>query len=189
MARTEYECRILNIDLDEFLSKLESLEAEDKGEKLQRRFIYDFDPVDPDKWIRLRTNGDVTTLAIKKLKRTDEIGNADEEEVEVGDLDTMDRILQQLGYKHRNYQENKRHSFKIGNVSIDIDTWPRIPTYVEVEGSSEDEVLYALYLLGVDLSQTTTKDVTTIYSDYGIDIKSIKELRFDEDMLEPHQSM
>ena len=189
MARTEYECRILNIDLDDFLSKLESLDAKDKGERLQRRFIYDFDPVDPDKWIRLRTNGDVTTLAIKTLKHTDEIGNAEEEEVEVKDIDTMNRILQQLGYKPRNYQENKRHSFKLENVSIDIDTWPRIPTYVEVEGSSEDEVLYALYLLGVDLSQVTTKDVTTIFSEYGIDVKSIKELKFDEDMLEPHQSM
>ena len=36
MARTEYECRILNIDLEKFLSKLESLDAEDKGEKLQQ---------------------------------------------------------------------------------------------------------------------------------------------------------
>lgn len=189
MARTEYECRILNIDLEDFLSKLESLDAEDKGEKLQRRFVYDFDPVDPDKWIRLRTNGDVTTLAIKTLKHTDEFGNTDEEEVEVGDLDTTNRILSQLGYHYRNYQENKRHSYKLGNISIDIDSWPLIPTYVEVEGSSEDEVLYALYLLGVDRDQVTTKDVTTIYHDYGIDILSIKELKFSEGLLEPHQSL
>ncbi|MDE5631042.1 MAG: CYTH domain-containing protein [Bacilli bacterium] len=190
MARTEYECRILNIDLEEFLSKLESLDAEDKGERLQRRFVYDFDPVDPDKWIRLRTNGNVTTLAIKSLKRTDAIGNTDEEEVVVGDFDTTNRILEQLGYKHRNYQENKRHSFKFGQVSIDIDSWPRIPTYVEVEGSSEEEVLYTLKILGVDLSQVTTKDVESIYREiYGIDLLSIKELKFSEDMLEPHKSL
>ncbi len=190
MARTEYECRILNIDLEKFLSKLESLDAEDKGEKLQRRLVYDFYPVNPDSWIRLRTNGDVTTLAIKSLKRTDEFGNTDEEEVVVGNFDTTDRILGRLGYHHRNYQENLRHSFKLGNVSIEIDSWPHIPTYVEVEGSSESEVLNALQILGVDFNQVTTKDVESIYREiYGIDLLSIKELRFSENMLESNKSL
>lgn len=190
MARTEYECRILNIDLEKFLSKLESLDAEDKGEKLQRRLVYDFYPVNLDSWIRLRTNGDVTTLAIKSLKRTDEFGNTDEEEVVVGDFDTTDRILERLGYHHRNYQENLRHSFKLGNVSIEIDSWPHIPTYVEVEGSSESEVLNALQILGVDFNQVTTKDVESIYREiYGIDLLSIKELRFSENMLESNKSL
>lgn len=190
MARIEYECKILNIDLDDFLSKLESLDAEDKGERLQRRFVYDFYPVDPDSWIRLRTNGDVTTLAIKSLKRTDEFGNALEEEVEVGDFDTTNRILGRLGYQHRNYQENLRHSFKLGSVSIDIDTWPLIPTYVEVEGSSESEVLETLQILGVDQSQVTTKDVESIYREiYGIDLLSIRELKLSEGMLEPNKSL
>lgn len=190
MARIEYECKILNIDLGEFLSKLESLDAEDKGERLQKRFVYDFYPVDPDTWIRLRTNGKKTTLAIKSLKHTDELGNVLEEEVEVGDFDTTNRILERLGYQHRNYQENLRHSFKLGNVSIDIDSWPLIPTYVEVEGSSESEVLETLQILGVDLSQVTTKDVESIYREvYGIDLLSIKELKFDESMLEPHKSL
>lgn len=190
MAHIEYECRILNIDLDDILSKLESLGAEDKGERLQQRYIYDFDPVDPDTWIRLRTNGEKTTLAIKSLKRTDEFGNTMEEEVTVGDIETTNRILERLGYHHRNYQENRRHSFKLGNVSIDIDSWPLIPTYVEVEGSSEKEVLDTLGILGVDPSQVTTLDVESIYREiYGIRIKEIEDLRFNEGVLELNKSL
>lgn len=208
MARIEYECRILDIDLEKFLSKLESLDAKDKGERLQQRYISDFNPVDPDSWIRLRTNGEVCTLALKSLKRTDELGNTLEEEVEVSDIDTMNRILKRLGYHHRNYQENIRHSFDLCGVSIDIDSWPLIPTYVEVEGSSEREVYDTLRLLGVDFDQVTTLDVESIYREiYGINIKEIKELRFPEDsrefnkakelrelktsegMLEPHKSL
>lgn len=185
MEHTEYECKILNIDLDSFLSKLESLDAKDKGERLQRRFVYDFNPVDPDSWIRLRTNGDVTTLAIKSLKRTNSFGNVDELETKVGNFDTTNEILKKLGYQYRNYQENKRHSFKLGSVSIDIDSWPLIPTYVEIEGSSEREVLDTLKLLEVDQSQVITKDVESIYREiYGIDILKIRELTFNESMLE-----
>lgn len=190
MAHIEYECRILNIDLDDILFKLESLGAEDKGERLQQRYIYDFNPVDPDRWIRLRTDGEKTTLAMKSLKRTDEFGNTLEEETTVGNIEAMNRILNALGYHHRNYQENRRHSFKLGSVSIDIDSWPLIPTYVEIEGSSESEVLDTLRILGVDPSQVTTLDVESIYREiYGIKIKEIGELKFNESMLEPNKSL
>ena len=62
MNHTEYACTILNIDLESFKSKLESLGAENKGELLQRRYVYDYNPVEKNKWIRLRTNGKKTSL-------------------------------------------------------------------------------------------------------------------------------
>ncbi len=75
-------------------------------------------------------------------------------------------------------------------MKIDIDTWPLIPTYAEVEGSSESEVLDTLKLLNVNMDDVTTLDVASIYKDiYSIDLLSIKELRFDESMLESNESM
>ena len=64
----ERELTILDIDLDDFIKKLESLGAIKQGEFLQRRYVFDVKPVNPNKWIRLRTNGKKTTLTIKEIK-------------------------------------------------------------------------------------------------------------------------
>lgn len=190
MNNTEYEVRILNIDLDYMVSKLESLGAKNKGEKLQRRYVYDFNPVNPSSWIRLRTNGEKTTLTIKELKDKTKVGGTLELETVVGDFDTTNAILNKLGYQARNYQENKRWSFSLNGCDVEIDSWPMIPTYMEIEGASESEVLETLQILGIDLSDVTTLDVESVYREiYGIDILKIKELKFDEGMLEPNKSL
>lgn len=178
MEHTEYECAVLEIDVDNVISRLIDLGVEDKGEVLQRRYVYDFKPVEKHKWIRLRTNGKKTTLTLKEITDKSIIGGAKELEIEVSDFDATNEILNRLGYKARSYQENKRHSFVLNGVSIDIDSWPMIPTYVEVEGSSESEVLETLKLLNID-GQVTNLDVQSIYGEiYGIDITKVEELKF-----------
>ena len=66
MAR-EKEVTILNIDENDFMNRLLNHGAVKKDEFLQRRYTYDFNPVLPNKWIRLRTNGKKTTLTIKEI--------------------------------------------------------------------------------------------------------------------------
>ena len=60
---TEIEVRILDIDKDDLISKLEENNAEFIGDWLQVRYVYDFKPIDPHKWIRLRTNG-ITNIGV-----------------------------------------------------------------------------------------------------------------------------
>ena len=65
-----------------------------------------------------------------------------------------------------------------------------IPDYVEIEGSSESEVLDTLELLGIEKDRITTLDVESIYNDiYGIDLLAIKELKFDEALLESNGAL
>ena len=176
----EYEVRVLDINREEILEKLKKLEAIFKWEKLQQRYVYDFNPVLKNKWIRLRTNGLKTTLTIKEIKSHD-IDGTKELEIVVDDFDKTNEMLEVLGYKHRNYQENKRCKYELNGVEVDIDDWPLIPTYLEIEGSSEEDVYKIIKLLDIDESKVTSKDVTTIYSDYGYDILKIKELRLEEE--------
>ena len=61
--RTEYEVRKLNISFGEMIQSLESLGAKKIGEYHQKRYVYDFIPAQKGRWIRLRTNGEDTTLA------------------------------------------------------------------------------------------------------------------------------
>lgn len=190
----EREVTILNIDEKVFVSKLLNNGAVKKDEFLQRRYTYDFNPTLPNKWIRLRTNGKKTTLTIKEIKDKTAIDGTMELETVVGDFDVMNDILKELGYRYRNYQENYRIIYSLDNVEISIDSWPLIPTYAEIEGKTNEDVVMALEKLGYTLDDATTLDVTSIYNEiYGIDLLKIKELKFEgsnhESMLQYNKQM
>ena len=83
-----------------------------------------------------------------------------------------------MGIKSRGYQENKRTKYVLNGVEIDIDSWPMIPTYVEIEGKNEEEVMNTLEILELPKDKVTTLDVDSVYKKYGIDLKVIKVLKF-----------
>ena len=174
---TEYEIRVLEIDKQKLIDKLERLGAEFKGDNEQRRYVYDVIPKEDGKWIRLRTNGKKTTLTYKNVVSTT-IDGTKELEVEVSDFEKTNELLENMGIKNRGYQENRRTQYVLNGVEIDIDSWPMIPTYVEIEGKNEDEVLKTLDLLELPKDKVTTLDVESVYTKYGIDLNDIKVLKF-----------
>ena len=48
---TEYEVRVLEIDKEEIVRRLEQLGAEFQWDYVQRRYVYDFIPKVESKWI------------------------------------------------------------------------------------------------------------------------------------------
>lgn len=114
-------------------------------------------------------------------------------EVEVSDFNKANLILKELGYVTRNYQENHRIVYNLNEVEISIDTWPKIPTYVELEAKSEELIKKLLSIIEYNEKDLTTLDVASIYMNvYGIDIMSIKELKFDsnsKNLLECNKQM
>ena len=178
MSHIEYEVRILEINKEEIQGKLNELNAVLVEDVLQKRYVYDFKPAIPQKWIRLRTNGNKTTLTIKNIEST-KIDGTKETEIEVSDFDTTNEILRELGYEPRGIQENKRIKYNLNGVEVDIDTWPKIPTYLEIEGSSETEVYNTLEQLGIPKEKATSLDVQSIYKEiYGIDLDKEPNLAF-----------
>lgn len=177
---TEYEVRILEIDVEEIRKKLEDLGAVLEWDLVQKRYVYDFIPKIDSKWIRLRTNGVKTTLTIKSLVSA-LIDGTQEIELEVDDFDKCNMILQELGYQAKGYQENRRVQYTLNGVEIDIDYWPMIPTYLEIEASSEEEVFEIVELLGFTRDDYTTRDVKGIYLDYGYSLDEIYELKLEEE--------
>lgn len=181
--KTEYEVRVLEINHDEIVEKLDALGAVKVFDALQERKVYDFNPINPSKWIRLRTNGIKCTLTIKDIAEKT-IDGTKELEIEVSDFDETDRILNELGYKSRSFQQNRRVQYILDGVEIDLDSWPLIPEYMEIEGKSESEVYSTLDKLGISKENITTLDVDSIYKSYGIeDIKHMPRLAFEEEQL------
>lgn len=174
---TEYEIRVLEIDKEKLIKKLEELGAEFKGDNEQKRYVYDTIPKEDGKWIRLRTNGKKTTLTYKNVVKNT-IDGTKELEIEVSDFEKTNELLENMGIKSKGYQENKRTQYVLNDVEIDIDSWPMIPTYVEIEGKNEEEVMKTLDLLELPKDNVTALDVESVYKKYGIDLKDIKVLKF-----------
>ena len=174
---TEVEVRILNIDKKDLINKLEKLGAKFIGDWLQIRYVYDFKPIDKNRWIRLRTNGIETTLTIKEI-HDKTINGTRELEIKVDSLENTHLILEKLGYKRRSIQENKRIRYILNDVEIDIDTWPYLNTYVEFEGNSEEEIIKVMELLGYKYEDATTDDAQDIYMSLGYTQDDLNNLKF-----------
>lgn len=177
----EYEIRILEIDPNKIEEKLKSIGAHKVGEYFQRRYVYDFHPEIKGKWIRLRTTGEKTTLTIKDRFNPSIIGGVHELELEVEDFDKMHQILEELGYKPKAYQENKRKTYKLEDAEFDIDSWPMIPTYLEIEGKDKETVQKYIDILDLKEKTITLGGCTDIYQKYGYDLHKYQNLTFEEE--------
>ena len=176
---SEYEMTVLDIDVSEIEKKLESIGAIKQGEYFQKRNLYNFHEEYRGRFIRLRTNGEKTTLTIKDKSAKKEIGSVKELEIEVSSFEKANEILELLGYEHSTYQENKRIIYKLGHIEFDIDTWPMIPTYLEIEGKNKEDVEKMIKILDIDEEKLSLDKVSEIYKKYGIDIHQYKELKFE----------
>ena len=159
----EYEVSILDIDVFDFEKRLNKLGAKKNGDFLQKRYVYDFNPEINNKWIRLRTNGKKTTITIKEIFDESIVGGTNELEIEVSDFEKTNQLLNELGYKEKGYQENKRTIYDIDEIEVSIDSWPMIPTYAEIEGKNEKSVKEFLKRLNINEEKVTTLGVTSIY--------------------------
>ena len=176
---TEYEIRILNVDVDNVVNMLEDMGAKKIGSYNQRRYVYDIMPNQSDKFIRVRDNGEVVTITYKdKTIRT--ISGTKELEMVVSDFDKANELLNILGYNNGHYVENRRITYELEDAEFDIDTYPGIPTYMEIEGKDEETVNKYIDLLKLNDNEQTCDSLFKVYARYGLDISDKRDLVFKE---------
>lgn len=173
----EHEAKILNIDPEATEHLILDKGGQKLAERFIRRYVYDITPGDQSKWIRLRDTGDEITLTVKQIT-SDAIDGTHEIEVTVDDFAATNALLGMMGFTPKSYQETKRTSFILDGAQVEIDTWPQIPPYVEIEAGSKDEVVRVAGLLGYAETDLTGENTIKIYAKYGIDLNTIPALRF-----------
>lgn len=184
MEYREIEVRFLEVDREVLIEKLKALGAEDLGEyMLEERIIYDEALTWRDgvhKILRLRTSNGKTQLTYKH--RTEITAEGTEEvEFEVSDPAAAEVLLERLGYVAYRHQQKKRHSFHLGDVVIDIDTWPKVPTYVELEGPSEAALKEAAKLLDLEWDTVELRSPRTVIEEvYMIPVGNMRWFTFDK---------
>ena len=74
--------------------------------------------------------------------------------------------------------EKFRHSFILDKVTLDIDTWPKIPTYIELEGKSVKDLQKGAKKLGFDWNKRFDADPRYVYMHYGFDFDKLRFVTF-----------
>lgn len=172
----EFETKVLDINVVVITKRLLGLGAKRQLEVLMKRWVFDIDP-SKDEWLRLRDDGQKTTLTYK-CKSGFGIDQTEEIEVVVDDFQKTAVILSKLKFKGKYYQENKRTAFHLRDIEFTIDSWPKIPPYLEVESSSEEKVKKGLALIGLENKDAGNLTVKEVYSRYKLDLHSFGELKF-----------
>ena len=175
--KTEYEIRVLEINVEEMTKKLEKMGAKKVGEFEQKRYVYDLKPAEEGKWIRLRTNGKKTTLTYKDIV-SHTIDGTKEVEITVDNFEATNEFLEKIGFVYKNYQENRRVQYVLDGIEIDFDSWPQIPTYMEIEAENEEKVKEMIEILNIEKEKITAMHTQDIYENYGICLPEIRELKF-----------
>ncbi|MYY00080.1 CYTH domain-containing protein [Streptomyces sp. SID486] len=178
----EYEAKFLAADVTGLQAKLIALgAAQALPRTLLTRKIFENDSLDGGAWLRLRDEGTRSTLTLKQVTDATTIDGTKEIETEVADLHAMADILRRVGLTEVRYQENYREEWRLGEVAFDFDTWPDLPTFLEIEGPDEASVRQAADLLGLDYSQARFGSVDEIYkSEAGRDILAEPTLLFSD---------
>ena len=183
--QAEIEAKWINIDVELLRKKLIEVGAElMQSERLMKRQTFDFPDKRLDKiggWVRIRDEGDKVTMSYKQLNdRT--VNGTKEVSIVVNNFDEANNLLISIGLESKSFQETKRESWKLGDSQIEIDTWPWIPSFVEIESANEDELKSVANTLGLDFSKALHGSVEpayqAVYDVSDAEINSWKEIRF-----------
>ena len=163
---TEIEAKFPDIDADALRLMLKEKGAIlEHPEVSMRRKNFDYSDRRLEKmggWIRVRDEGNKVTLSYKQLNdRT--LHGTKEINVVVDDFDKVCKFMEAIGMAAKAYQETKREKWNYKGVEVTIDTWPWVPTFVELEGPTEELVKSVASNLGFDWNTAMHGSVETIY--------------------------
>jgi adenylate cyclase class 2 len=157
---TEIEAKLKVDSLQEVERKLGEAGAEFVGEQLQTDTYFDNAGAvlkSSDRALRLRRQRagqkGKTFLTYKGPKQKDDFKKRQEIEIEVGNGDSVEKVLSELGYEKALVFEKRRQVWKLDDCVVCLDELPLLGSFVEIEGPDGERIADVQKKLGMsDLS-------------------------------------
>jgi adenylate cyclase class 2 len=167
----EIETKVLEVDKEEMIQKLIALGAQ---EKQNTRLIVDwFGPIgaqasDSHPWyLRLRQNSSGNTeLSWKSLPVL--VGNtrqSQEINLMVSDAVRARELLEAIGLECYAHQEKDRISYVHEEWNFDLDHYPDMPPYLEIEGKSVEHIAEAITILELSSHESISEGERKLIGD------------------------
>lgn len=146
----EIEAKMKVERLDAVRDRLKEVGAAFDGDALETNVFFDTEDrglLAGDRGLRLRTaeakpsGAKTNTITYKGPRLHGPLKSRDERELDVADPDDAANLLEALGYLRVLSFQKRRQSWAFGGCKVELDELPHLGVYVEIEGSSEAEVM------------------------------------------------
>lgn len=165
--KPEIEAVFCEIDKDALRAKLKEVGAECVVP--ERKMIRTVFKTDKDgeahSFLRVRDEGDKVVVTYKQFVDATVTG-VRELNLTIADYNEGVELFRLLGLHEKSYEESLRETWRLGGAEIDIDTWPWLPSYVEIEGETVEHMTEVSELLGFKMEDAIFDSVGAIYEQY-----------------------
>lgn len=177
----EKEIKILEINKEEVIKKLENLWAVKSFDGFIHDIYYDFVDWDCNKLednkrlFRVRQKWEIHLYTIKRKRNKSCEGwenwlkVADEWESVITDVDSFKKVLEKYGMTQTREKKKHRTSYRLNEVEFDIDEYDSIPPLLEIEAKTKKEIKQ--YVKELWLEDHIQKDFGSrkLFEYYGLD--------------------
>jgi adenylate cyclase class 2 len=166
----EIEVKILEINVEEVEKKLKEMGAEKVfcGKVVSVYFDFKDKNLEKEgKILRLRQKGNRVVLTYKELISQDEAKIMDEDELPVNDFETMKKIFKGIGLLPLYEFDKHRTTYKLKQVHFEIDKYPNIPAFLEIESPDLDTIDKLVSELGFTKEQVNSYSIKDVLEYYG----------------------
>ncbi len=189
MTNEEIEVVYTDIDVKDIEQRLKKIRAKKIEDILYRIAIFDYPDLRLEEnysWIRLRSRGNKTTLTYKQRQGVGR-GGADNEdlgmkevEIKVDDFEQSKQFLLSIGLIVKLEQDKKRTRWQKDDLVFDIDFWPMLDPYLEIESDNMEKIDRAIGELELDPNKKRIINNWEIYKEAGINLGDYQIMTFDE---------
>ena len=99
---------------------------------------------------------------------------ADEAEYEITDVESFSSVLEKYWMRKIREKKKFRISYKLWEVEFDIDKYDEIPTLIEIEAKSKEEIKYFISVLWFDNHTVKKFGSRKLYKHYNKEYLYIK---------------
>ena len=168
----EMELKVTDINKDEVVKRLKSLDAKYVDTYMYRRIIsIPKQNGRGESWFRIRSDGKKHVVTFKQ-KNGSRLAQ-DKYEMQIADIGEYAKIFMDAPYKIL-YFENKRVEYNLDGNKITIDKWPYLPWSLEIEGGSKKEIMEMFRRLALKKGRPLgNMSGRKGYSHHGLDYEKI----------------
>lgn len=157
---SELETKVLDVDVEQVEKSLQALGAKKIFESRLRVNWYrspGTKEVEDPWFLRLRSDSeDHCELTWKGISTKLGASRTHHEiNIVVSNHKTASELLKAIGLEEYAYQEKDRISWTFKDWRFDLDRYPNMPAYLEIEGKSEESILEAVKVLSLQNHQTS----------------------------------
>ena len=168
----EIEAKLKVDSLDEIADRLKQLGAEFAGEQFHTDCYFDNTDeslLKSDTGLRLRRqltgDDEKIILTYKGAKQKSDLKKRQEIEIELGDGDSIQKILSALGYNAILEFEKRRLVWRFGDCIVALDELALLGSFVEIEGPDDKTIIDVQEKLGLIESVHINKSYAAMIAD------------------------